>query len=584
MSSQRPSPPGRGRSIPVVYGGASAVLIVGVLTVALVTPPPSTPPLAAVAPAPQEQVEVERIEQESRFGDGAAGNGTCQPGEPGCAGVGEDEATDRAVTPSHPPSDPEVIEQPSPGRFRNCFHGPGGPRQTEDPQSPPCKREIFIGDNGGATAPGVTAESIRVGVPWPLNGYFTSGQGNNIDDDRIVVEAFVAHFNRFYEFYGRSIELVWIDRQDEFGPAGDRAYAQEVASHEVFAMLEGGSPTLLRSLADRDVVAVAIGRNPISDAEAYARTGRIVGLFPSTEQTLLATADLACTALVGRPAQHGGADVAETARVFGIIGQRGQTIVDASPLTERLEGCGGPLVTRDIDPATDDLAQTLRLFRDQGVTTVVCACTVNIITLTNKAVEIGWAPEWLLPGFAATTGYDQWKQVDASQREHIFGVTTDFRHLTDRAVAGQDSLDLEERFWFHVLSAEAPAHVFPRNNRNPAIRAHDLYSQLLVLASGIQWAGPDLTATTFADALTRLDHPNPDVGAEPWRQPAVGFGPGDRTFNSDVALVWWSLPDDAATTGAEGMSCFVGGGTRFEAGHFPVEADDLFFDPESGCR
>jgi len=578
----RPRP--RGRSVPAVYGGVSVLLIIGVLALALVTPPPSTPPLAAVAPAPQEQVEVERIEQTSRFGDGAAGDGTCQPGQPGCAGVGEGEEPEPPAAPSAPTSDPEVIEQPSPGQFRNCSHGAGGPRQTDDPQSPPCKREIFSGDNGGATAPGVTAGSIRIGVPWPLNGYFTSLEGNNTEDDDVVVGAFAAHVNRLYELYGRSIELVWIDRQQDSGPAADRAHAEEVASHDVFAMLEGGSPTLLRALADRGIVALTPGRDPTGDAEVYTRSELIHGLFPSTEQTLLATADLLCTALNGRPAQHGGAEVADRTRMFGIVGQRGGTTVDASALTQRLDGCDAAYATRDIDPDTDDLAQTLRSLRDSGATTVICACDIGIIAMTDAAASIEWGPEWLLPGFPATSAYDQWKQVDVSQRGHVFGLTTDFRHLSDAAAAGQDNLRLEERFWFHVLSDEAPAHVFPRINRGPAIRAHDLYSQLLVLASGIQWAGPDLNATTFSEALVGLHHPNPGVGADPWRQPAVGFGPGDRTFDSDVALVWWSLPDDAATTGAEGMSCYIGGGARFMAGGFPANADDLFFDPEAGCR
>ncbi|HEX9888906.1 MAG TPA: ABC transporter substrate-binding protein [Nitriliruptorales bacterium] len=561
----------------MLYGAVSLVLVAGALTFALSSPPPSTPPLAEVAPAPQEQVEVERVEQSSRFGDGnGAGEGECAPGDEGCAGVGEQPALE-------PTAPPTVVESSAPGSLRQCVNGPGGLRQTADPQAPPCKVEIFEGANGGATSRGVTATTIRVGVQWPLRGYFAGG--NDLESDRRVAAAFASHLRRHYELYQRSIELVYVDRQESSGPAADRAYAEEVASHDLFAMLGGGSPTLLGALADHGIIALEPGRVARSDADVYLPGhGLVWGLFPSTEQALSATGDLVCTALVGRPASHGGAEVAASTRRFGVVSQRGASRrIDAAPLVRRLEACGAPLVEREYDPASDDLEQLMRALEDAGVTTVVCVCDGSIRDPTDAAAVIDWQPEWLLPGLAGFAEVDQIDNVDHSQRGHVFGLTPDFRELTDSAVAGQPSVALEERYWFHVLREEDPSFTFSRINRQPPPKAYDLYAQMLLLGSGIQWAGPDLTPQTFATALEGLRYPNPDVGAPRWYQPAVGFGPADRTFNSDFALAWWSLPEDAETTDEDGRFCYVGDGQRFSAGGFPADADELLFDLEAGC-
>src|SRR5688572_12407961 len=89
-------------------------------------------------------------------------------------------ADDRRVRPT------AAVDVP---RVRRCVGDP--PRQTEDPQSPPCVA-AWSGDNGGATWQGVTRDEIVVAVPCADPCYW-------------AYELFVAHVNKRFELYGRRI-------------------------------------------------------------------------------------------------------------------------------------------------------------------------------------------------------------------------------------------------------------------------------------------------------------------------------------------------------------------------------------------
>src|SRR5213076_962526 len=85
-------------------------------------------------------------------GQAAAVNGTGQGAAPaGGKGPG--------AAPASPPPPPSPPTQRVPeGDVKQCV-GPPPLRQIEDPQSPPCVN-YWKGDNGGATARGVTRDNI----------------------------------------------------------------------------------------------------------------------------------------------------------------------------------------------------------------------------------------------------------------------------------------------------------------------------------------------------------------------------------------------------------------------------------------
>jgi len=465
---------------------------------------------------PQEQVEVERIERTSRFGDGNGDRGECTPATPDCAGTGETQPdTPDNVAGSTSDSPSEIVETRAPGELRRCVQGPGGLRQTEDPQSPPCKREIFTGDNGGATWTGITATDIRVAWPTGLDE-----NGNPTGHDRALEDAMVAHVNQHYELYGRRFVPVPIDSTNLDGSAASaRAFARDVAATEVFASLGVGSgaPTFHRELASRGIVSVVYPSQPSAPVGLFEGLHpHVWSTTPAIEEALDATAALVCDELRDARARHAGADLSGAIRRFGVVVEtRGGDRVDPQRLLTGLEAC------------------------DEDV-----------------------------------------QKLARNQRSHTFGLTADFRALSSPSGTSSSSRRFEEQYWHHAMKDGDPQATTTSNLR-------PFYQQLLMLAAGIQWAGPELTPAAFGEALSTMRFANPWVGQPRWFQPSVTLGPGDHGWNSDFAMIWWDMSaeeEERVSPAMKGRACYVGNGIRVTATTIPADADATFFDPEAGCR
>src|SRR5688572_23523660 len=175
----------RPRSPGVTYSVLTLGLVVLLATVALTQRNPPPPTIAEFAPQAIEQI----TDPSNEFGRGARNADGSLVSEP---------------TPSSPSDPDSLIDVP---RVRRCVGDP--PRQIEDPQSPPCV-PYWSGDNGGATARGVTRDEIRVS-----DVFFDAGWSP-------ALEAF---FNRRFEFYGRRIRLIpHVAAEDD--PAAKRASAR----------------------------------------------------------------------------------------------------------------------------------------------------------------------------------------------------------------------------------------------------------------------------------------------------------------------------------------------------------------------
>src|SRR5687767_4159507 len=186
-------------------------------------PPPPT--IAEFAPQSVENITDAPDDQSSSAGTGA---GECQAGQ--ACGVGS--------------SGPGVVETtPAPiqvARVRRCVGDP--PRQIEDPQSPPCV-PYWDGDNGGATAMGVTRDQIRLIGDFPAN--------------------MITFFNQRFEFYGRKLV---VQPRPAAPPPGNACTAQAQAEADGDASLEpfatsiyfgGCMSTYMDQLARHGVINVA---------------------------------------------------------------------------------------------------------------------------------------------------------------------------------------------------------------------------------------------------------------------------------------------------------------------------------------
>jgi len=95
------------------------------------------------------------------------------------------------------------------------------------------------------------------------------------------------------------------------------------------------------------------------------------------------------------------------------------------------------------------------------------------------------------------------------------------------------------------------------------------------LASGIQTAGPNLNAQTFAQGLQRAQFPNPDTGIKAGH---VGFNAGNHSMTIDAAEWYWSAtnPGPYPDEQSGGTYCYVDHGARHSLTNPFPPGDPLF--------
>jgi hypothetical protein len=211
-------------------------------------------------------------------------------------------------------------------------------------------------------------------------------------------------------------------------------------------------------------------------------------------------------------------------------------------------------------------ASAIVTLRSAGVTSVICLCLGTV--LGSAATSQSWYPEWLVNTYNLND-YNAYFKVfwpDDRQRANIVGLTAQPRQVryadTPQVQAFQDA----DGSYDPTTSADAVR----------MLNRARLYHQLLLLASGIQMAGPNLTPETFQAGLQRVGFPNPDHKIQAGK---VGFAtPRDHSMTEDLAEFWWSAtaPSPYQDEGV-GSMCYVDGGRRRTAATGWPSGDADFF-------
>jgi hypothetical protein len=513
-------------------------------------PPPT---VAEFAPDAAREIRKALQGQTSRFGSGPGG---CEEGE-SCPGP---------TTSAKPLATPEI----TPPATRQCVGNP--PMQTEDPQSPPC-RFWAGGSNGGATSKGVTANSIIVALPV-------------VDfEDPAEVELLVEHFNRRYEFYGRKIV---IERYKVRGGLNQRPQPeQELADAKdvdekvrAFASLTtggrfGSEHLYYDELARRGIISVAHRAGTKTD-EAYLRRFRPYrwSVLPGIDTMQRHIAEMVCKVLAGNAPEYAGPGVTGAKRVFGLI--RGRANDGTEPALDRfrreLKACGVTLAADVVhvqSGSQSEATSTILKMVDAGVTSVVCFCDGSEVSgyLMPSASSAQYRPEWIGSTYIDMDIDNSFEQAPPDQATHVLGAT--FRNKW---------LPREYMFWYRALKEIAPDYDPPVGSGRPLAAR---YSSLLLLAAGIQLAGPNLTPQTFEQGLLRTPFANPGAGRAPYYQARVGFDGGRHTMIADAAMYWYSRSDRGTVDPASlGAVCYVDQGRRYGFGAWPNDDPGFFGD----CR
>ncbi|MDQ1444186.1 MAG: hypothetical protein QOI20_650 [Acidimicrobiaceae bacterium] len=556
----------RPRSVPAVYGLASLAILIAVATLALVVSPPGPPALAEFAPRAEDRIDEALKAQSSSFGTGNGGD--CAAGQE-CAAGGDGSGGGLGVTTTT--TGPKNEREIDVARVRRCVGDP--PRQTEDPQSPPCVN-YFEGDNGGATTRGVTRDEILVAVPEYL--------------DNPNFEDFVDHFNKRYELYGRKLRIVKMPRQpgdsNTTGAPVDAAAEAHAFAYLTFYLNDLDASEVQAAAARRHIVSV----NPYANqttSDRYRELAPYAWSFaPAADEMERDLGDLACTSLNGKTADFARGDLRVKERRFGVLRSTSSHPLDLSGLNAALRRCGiAPPPVYDIH-FKDDRDAVLRTYlsmKDAGITTLLLVANADDVTQWASKLPGDFQPEWVVSGLAVPEQEGQWNLVmPSAQHAGLFGAFTPNKLLAPADVPA---------LWAYREDHPddtAPDPSADRRNLAMSFGWTQEYRALLLLASGIQLAGPKLTPETFAQGLQRARFPNPGAGTGPYYQARVGFGPGDYTMSSGSAVVWWA--DSAPAYGSQGVTrqggwCYVQKGARFERDW--VDVSTSLFDPNpANCR
>ncbi|MEY4362245.1 MAG: hypothetical protein RL391_1551 [Actinomycetota bacterium] len=436
----------------------------------------------------------------------------------------------------------------------------------------------FTGDNGGATAQGVTADEITI-VQYmgpdgdPVINYITDAikvDDTNAQEEEVVAD-FVRYFETYYEFYGRKINMV---TYTSTGLATDevtaRADAQRIAEEiKPFAVI--GGPALTNAFGDElaanNILCISCGGG---SPEWYAeRDPYVWGIDGSAEQKQQHVVEFIGKQLAGKPASHAGDEFVNTTRKFGLLyiesGAESKVLADlmVSRLTE-VGAAPAEVIPYVLDPGSiqQTASQVIAKLKASGVTSVILATDpVAPRDFTREATAQEYFPEWIVAAATLTDTSAFGRSYDQAQWAHAFGVTSLAVHVNPE-ISGYWALYK----WF---TGQPPA-------ADDSIGVY--MPPFFLLMSALQSAGPNLTHDTLATAIRSFE--TIKATTQPWLtwgDHGIWDKP-DYAGIDDATVFWWdpnAVGPDEIRREAAGMLMYVDGGKRYLPGEWPSE-DKLF--------
>ncbi|MEI7617765.1 MAG: hypothetical protein WCK14_04015 [Actinomycetota bacterium] len=441
----------------------------------------------------------------------------------------------------------------------------------------------FTGDNGGATAEGVTATDITIvmyqGLPGdPIMAYITDAVqvSDTNDQSTETMQNLIKYYETYYETYGRHVKFVpFVGTGTALDETAARADAVRIAE-EIKPFMVWGGPNLTSAFADELAAhkILCLSCTPSQPHDFYTQRDPYVwGIGGSGDQAQIHELELIKKELVGKNATHGGPDFVNSPRKFGslYIESSASSKISNDQFQKGMVDAGAPVaetVAYELNPGTiqQSASQAIAKFKAAGVTTIVFdGDPVAPRDFTREATAQGYFPEWFIGtsalvdvnAFARTYDQEQWK--------HAFGYTSLSARLAPETTGAYALYT-----WF-------------TGNAPPAKDTIALIAPFpAVFYAVLQGLGPNLSPKTWKDAL---------FNAKPTRsaitQPSLSWGDqgiwaihDDYHGVDDATMIWW----DPTATGLDeirkpgvGMYQFVDGGKRYLPGQWPTT--DKFFDP-----
>lgn len=337
-----------------------------------------------------------------------------------------------------------------------------------------------------------------------------------------------------------------------------------------------GATTYYQELARRKVIAIAGG-----DGGTNFTEGELHRLEPYLWQHQMAAdrymanaGEWACKRLVGKRAALAGGALRNRPRSFGVHLARtpGQSM-SVSVLRSQLRRCGERLARVSVtssrgEPTPEQNETLIERMRQDGVTTLICLCYTGAAErgVVQAATERNYVPEWITPTWyrnSVIAGVNVPPQVNRR-----FGLSGSPMILPpEQEPALQAAREIDPTYGEHLDNDR-----FWTENVN-------VYRAMLLLASGIQMAGPNLTPRTFADGFHQARFPNPPDPRQPGK---VGFSDGDHSMINDAAQVYFDrrVPGPYASN-QRGSTCYLQLGERHSLGRWHNAGGQFYRPPAS---
>ena len=479
-----------------------------------------------------------------------------------------------------------AVEPTNPLRTDLSFGPYGRFDSTSVGGGPACVKEWKEGaDNGGATAPGVTKDRIRVvfilqneeqlktDPVKPQNR--ASGTTGTYED---AIHDFLMPELKFFETWGRDIEVHFFTStgNDESAQRADLVAIKALKPFAAINTISGVDMNVLEGgLASAKIVTQGYNASYTDSAKASPYWWGSA----DNNATAINSAEVLGKQLVGKKAEFGGDDVKSQTRKIGLVNDG---TIDRDLFVKELQKYGGKVTHQaDLPGENADALQAavptvITGMKNAGVTTIATFSGAGTVqALQEAATKQEYFPEWFFTG----ASYQDIGILDhawpAEQARHTFGISfinpwTEPDPKPPTGLSATDKLDPVNWYW--------GAGVGTANARIPG--------GVMWLLSGAQAAGPNLTAKTFKQGLFAL----PPVGG-------VGSGRNDTSMTGyaktpklpwdeyagtgyDFAPYWWDPETEGPSNGigvvGEGLGWYPNGAKRYVATTWPKKQFDWF--------
>ena len=435
----------------------------------------------------------------------------------------------------------------------------------------------FKGSNGGATAQGVTATSIKVVVYLPeQNDPILSYIEGAIKDTatnaqtEATMQGWTKLFNHFAQLYGRKIDLVpYIATGLANDPVAAHADALTIATNiKPFAVLDGpaleSSSAFATELATKHVLCINCSINPNMSYYA-AHSPYLWSLGISGQQQLTHLVTYLSREVAGHPAAFAGdATLRAKTRKFGVVVLGSATFTPT--VLKQFKAAGVPIAqvvtyNSPIDLLTSAPTLIAKL-RSAGVTSVIFdGDPIAPQSLTRAAQNQGYHPEWILSGSVLSDTAVFGRTYDQGEWSHAFGISFG----TVRVAA--DGFKALYKWYNGVNPPDLTSAVIP-------------YAAMALLVPVLQGIGPAVTAQNFKNAVFAAPKPKAMLTSAMYSYGTKGIWPyADYAGVDDATEVWWKSTasglDEIGRKGT-GLYEYVAGGKRYLPSAWPKAPTKAF--------